>query len=79
MSTVSSYEAKTKLPELLRRAAAGERITITRRGVPVAELGPPPRAAKMTPKEAVDALLEFGRGRSLKGLSIKEMIEEGRR
>ena len=38
MQTVGSFEARTRLPELLRLAEQGESITITRRGVPVARL-----------------------------------------
>lgn len=37
---VGSYEAKTKLPELLRRVEAGESFTITNRGKVVADLIP---------------------------------------
>lgn len=33
---VGSYEAKTKLPELLRGVQAGHRYTITLRGQPIA-------------------------------------------
>ena len=39
--SVGAYEAKTHLPRLLERVSRGERITITRHGVPVAELVPP--------------------------------------
>lgn len=35
MKTVGVYEAKTQLPRLLERVARGQRITITRHGVPV--------------------------------------------
>lgn len=38
MQTIGSYEAKTRLPELLRQVAQGEEFTITRRGVPVARI-----------------------------------------
>ena len=38
MQTVGSYEAKTRLPELLRSVEKGESITITRRGVPIARI-----------------------------------------
>ena len=38
MSTVGSYEAKTRLPELLRSVEQGETVTITRRGVPIARI-----------------------------------------
>lgn len=40
MSTVGVHEAKTSLSKLLRRVAAGEEITITRSGTPVARLVP---------------------------------------
>ena len=38
MHTVGIFEARTRLPELLRLAEQGESITITRRGMPVARL-----------------------------------------
>lgn len=37
---IGSYEAKTKLPELLRGGRAGNRYTITLRGEQVADLVP---------------------------------------
>lgn len=37
---VTYSAARRSLAELLERAASGERITITRRGRPIAELGP---------------------------------------
>ena len=37
---IGSYDAKTKLPEILRRVEAGECFTITNRGKPVADLIP---------------------------------------
>jgi prevent-host-death family protein len=40
MKQVSVREAKTQLSKLLKRVAAGEEISITRRGVPVARLVP---------------------------------------
>lgn len=39
------HEAKSTLSELLRRVAAGEQVTITRSGEPVAMLVPVPRRA----------------------------------
>ena len=38
MRMIGSYEAKTRLPELLRQVAQGEQFTITRRGVPIARI-----------------------------------------
>ena len=38
MPTIGSYEAKTRLSELLRQVEKGEQFTITRRGVPIARI-----------------------------------------
>jgi prevent-host-death family protein len=78
MITVGAYEAKTHLSELLDKVVGGERVTITRHGVPVATLVPA-GSGKMSVDDAVDRLAEFGRGKSLGGLTVREMIEEGRR
>jgi len=80
MDTVGAYDAKKHLSRLLDRVAKGEHITITRHGVPVAQLVPVPR--EPTPEErrkAIDELREFAKGNSLRGLSIKDLINEGRR
>ena len=80
MRTVGAYEAKTHLPRLLDEVAKGESITITKRGVPVATLVPPD-TGRPSPKEAVAAMLRWQREHhlTLGGLSIRELIEEGRR
>jgi prevent-host-death family protein len=80
MVTVGSYEAKTHLPRLLERVAKGERITITKHGVPVAILVPVEAAAeRRNVREVIQELLNFREQHRLEGLSIREMIEEGRR
>ncbi len=79
METVGAYEAKTHLTQLLERVAKGEKITITRHGVPVATLQPADPSKKTPVREVIDQLKRFRRGRPLGGLSIREMIEEGRR
>lgn len=79
MSTVGAYEAKTHLPQLLNRVAKGEKITITKHGVPVAILQPPVATKKSSPKDIIYQLREFQKNHTLKGHSLKEMIEEGRR
>jgi prevent-host-death family protein len=43
MVEVGVHEAKSTLSELLRRVAAGEEVTITRSGEPVAMIVPIPR------------------------------------
>ena len=79
MATVGAYEAKTKLPELLKRVERGEHITIARHGTPVAVLVPVGEHPCRDPKAAVEALKEFAKGRRLGDLDIREMIDEGRR
>jgi prevent-host-death family protein len=79
IKTVGSYEAKTHLPQLLERVARGEKITITKHGVPVATLQPVGSATKTTVEATIDQLKRFREGRRLDGLSIREMMEEGRR
>lgn len=77
---VGAYEAKTHLAALLDRVERGERVTITRHGRPVAVLVPPPGAPGRTAEEAVAALLQARRGRSLgEGLTVRDLIDEGRR
>jgi prevent-host-death family protein len=79
METIGAYEAKTHLPRLLERVARGERITITKHGVPVAVLQPPASKRKCVPKQAISDLRKFREKNRLQGLSIREMIIEGRR
>ncbi len=79
MRTVGAFEAKTHLASLLERVEKGETITITRRGIPVARLVPANGGRLRDRDEVIDRLLAFGKGRSLKGLKIKDLIEEGRR
>jgi len=78
METIGAYEAKTHLPKLLERVIKGERITITKHGVPVAVLQPPPPLRKTEPKKVIAELRKFREKHSLNGLPIRDMIEEGR-
>jgi prevent-host-death family protein len=80
-SSVGSIEAKTHLPALLERVAGGERITITKRGKPVARLVPVESAEKPDVKQVVSEMLAYrGRAnRTLDGITVRELAEEGRR
>ena len=79
METVGAYEAKTHLAELLERVRRGERITITKHGVPVAVLQPPDLHPHKDPATVIRELRAFRRRHPLDGVSIREMLEEGRR
>jgi prevent-host-death family protein len=78
METVGAYEAKTHLAKLLERVAKGEKITITKHGVPVATLQPADSARRMPVRGVIEELIRFRRGHRLEGLSIRDMIVEGR-
>lgn len=79
MDSVGAYEAKTHLPKLLERVMKGERITITKHGVPVAVLQPPDPGHHVDIRAVVSEIRKFQEKHCLDGVSIKEMIEEGRR
>lgn len=78
MKTIGAYEAKTKLGQLLDEVEAGESITITRHGVPVATLAPA-GTSRSEAEAAAAALRRFRAKHRLEGVSIKELIDEGRR
>ncbi len=79
METIGAYEAKTHLPKLLERVHKGEQITITKHGVPVAVLQPPSPLRRIEPEKVISELRKFRDKHTLEGLSIRDMIEEGRR
>ena len=80
METVGSFEAKTHLSSLLERVSKGERIAITKHGVPVALLVPVDAMPERDRNAVIDELKVFGRGRTLpEGMTIRDLIEEGRR
>lgn len=76
---VGAYEAKTKLPELLRGVKAGKRYTITHRGRAIADLIPAEAAKRQDAAEAVEQLKRFMLAKPIPGVDIKALIEEGRR
>ena len=82
METVGTFEAKTHLSDLLDRVQRGEEITITRHGKPIARLVPAdssPVDWQQQKEQALDQMKEFRKRHKLKGLSIRELIDEGRR
>lgn len=80
MSTVGAFEAKNKLSQLLDRVQGGERITITRNGLPVAELVPlRSESTRADVRKAIGELLRFRESHPLDGVTVRELIDEGRR
>ncbi len=79
MSEIGAFEAKTHLPQLLRRVEAGERFVITRHGRPLAELVPFRSRDSGKVQSAIDTLKEFQRTHSLGGTPVRQMVEEARK
>jgi prevent-host-death family protein len=79
MTTVGAFDAKTHLNALLRKVSEGETIQITRRGVPVAQLVPVEVAGTHDPGEVVREIRELRKGATLGKISVRELINEGRR
>ncbi len=75
---IGSYEAKTKLPELLRQVKAGKSFTITNRGEAVADLVPSAGARVKDKGAAATKLKAFMRANPVRGANLKQLIEEGR-
>jgi prevent-host-death family protein len=85
---VGIFDAKTHLSELVERVRKGESFVLTRHGHAVARLVPvegaapavldAERAAKV--RAALDRLFELRKGVTLPpGMTVKDMINEGRR
>jgi prevent-host-death family protein len=79
MDTVGLFEAKTHLSALVERVAQGEEITITKHGTPVALVVPAGNRRKRDPRKVAERIRALRKGAKLKGLSVRQLIEEGRR
>ncbi len=79
MRQVGAYDAKTHLPRLLDDVAGGETITITKHGVPVALLVPAGGDRTPRTRAAIAGLRAFRARHRLDGVTIRELIDEGRR
>ncbi len=80
MPEIGTYEAKTRLPELIREVQRGQRFTITNRGEPVAQLVPVESPAAPDAGAAIDAFLRFKAEHPVTAkANIRELIEDGRK
>lgn len=83
MKTVGIFHAKTHLSALVDDAAAGKTTIITRRGKPVAEIRPVSEERRTRALQAVQRIRAL-RARlaaegKLRGINIRELIDEGRK
>jgi len=79
MKRVGAYEAKTHFGELLREVESGETIIVTHHGLPVARLSPMAKEADDV-AAAMEELRRYRREHrpTLGGITLRELIEEGR-
>ena len=79
MTTIGTFEPKTHLASLLDRVLAGEQITITRHGTPIARLVPVQPTGPNQVRETIAKLKQFSKGQTLGGPKVEDLINEGRR
>lgn len=80
MIEVGSYDAKARLPELLRRVEAGETVTVTRRGKPIARIVPIEGDRRAEIRAAIEQIRALRSRRQ--NVSVEEILgarDEGRR
>lgn len=77
MSYIEACEAEAHFLELLERVRRGERVYITRRGIPVAVLAPVEVVQTRPVAEVITALKDFRSERPL-GMPVEALIQEGR-
>jgi antitoxin (DNA-binding transcriptional repressor) of toxin-antitoxin stability system len=79
MRKIGTYEAKTKLSQLLDDVEKRrERILIMKNKKPVAELRPVAET-RLSPAEAAAGLRKLSNRLRLRGLKIRDLIDKGRR
>jgi prevent-host-death family protein len=79
-TTIGAFEAKTHLSALLDRVAKGEKITITRHGIPAAVLMPITQTeTKLSHSEIVEGMRALRKRVKPGKMSVREMVNEGRR
>jgi prevent-host-death family protein len=80
MARVGALKAKTHLSDLLNRVSRGEKITITRHGVPVAMLVPVEEArAKLSHEKIVEGTRKLRKRIKSSEMNVRDMVTQGRR
>jgi prevent-host-death family protein len=80
MALIGAFEAKTHLSALLDRVSRGEKITITRHGIPAAMLIPVEETkTKLTHKEIVEGMRKLRKRIKPGKINVRQMVQQGRR
>jgi prevent-host-death family protein len=72
---VGVAELRQNLSKYLRRVAAGERLVVTDRNKPVAELGPPPRTGSRVDELIAEGKVKPPRRRRLPGEPLPKPLQ----
>jgi prevent-host-death family protein len=78
MKTVAIYEMKANLSQLLDQVEAGEEITVTRRGVPIARIIPDHPPIRTDIAALIERIKSTRHKSTLEGLNLNDLVEEGR-
>ncbi len=80
MRKVGAFQAKAHFSDLLDKVEAGEKITITRHGEPVAVIVPVRGSMRHEDVERrMNEIRRIRKGARLGGLSVKALLAEGRK
>jgi prevent-host-death family protein len=76
---IGAFDAKTHLSALLDRVAKGEKITITKHGIPAAMLVPVDESQRtLSHAEIVEGMRALRKRVKAGKMSVREMIDHGR-
>lgn len=76
--TIGAFEAKNHFSALINAAENGETVIVTKRGKPVAQIGPVAESKpSLSPPDAMRGL--FSINARLRGTKLRALVEEGRR
>jgi prevent-host-death family protein len=79
MRKIGAYELKAHLSEVLDEVEHGQTVVVTRHGRPIARISPDAADQREQVNQTVKSLLNFPRTPLPKGVTIRKLIEEGRR
>lgn len=78
LEEIEAYDARTKLPEILRRVEAGESFTIANRGRPIADVVPSRAGSRLKAQAAISNILN-ARKYTVSDDTLADMKEAGRK
>ena len=78
LNEIGSYDAKTKLPEILRKVKSGQTFTITNHGKPIADLIPSRAGDRERTEAAINNILK-AKKHKITDATLTELKETGRK